>query len=60
MADPKKITMQDIMDITVERLQEETIRELRGDYDNYYYGPIRIPFRYKIQKETHGKTQSER
>jgi hypothetical protein len=40
--------MQDIIDLTVKVLQDEMLREIQGHYKQLYYGPIRIPLRYKV------------
>jgi hypothetical protein len=43
--------MQDITDITVKVLQDGILREIQGYYKNIYYGPIRVPFRYKVMTQ---------
>jgi hypothetical protein len=48
MAETKRITIQDITDLTVKVLQEGILREIQGHYRKVYYSPIRVPFRYKV------------
>lgn len=48
MAETKRITMQDITDLTVKVLQDGILREMQGHYKKMYYGPIRVPFRYEV------------
>jgi hypothetical protein len=57
MPELKRITMQDVMDVTVAILEQQDPEALEREYWARFFGPFRVPLRYEVRPMTQEKTQ---